>query len=637
MKHWYRTLLCKITCFILCILSLCVTAASIAGAVLMLAGELYVLPKEYVIDSVYRDMLRSDSNNILWHHVDGEAHRYYSVYDYSADTTNIRYSVVTEDERTIGVNSEVKSFDYSFKWIFYKDEKGNYTEVDYYFEGAEDLENADIYTVNMSVDKDLRIKDEYYFYKLVFDVAYALLYWVYPIGIFSLILSVICFIMLMCSSARRPGSDELHPGLFNRVPIDLLIVSIVLLFFLLTVLICDVFYSGEILMNALLVALSVAGANVLLGLSMSIAARIKERTLLSNTLIWIVLKGLWKAVRLFFRGLSTFALAIPLIWRTCLFVLINTFIDLLILTFSYSMDEAAVFIWILKTIIVLPIYVYAAIMLRRLEKGGKAIAAGDLSFKIDTHGMLWDFRRHGENLNSISEGMSKAVEERLRSERMKTELITNVSHDIKTPITSIINYASLISAEPCSCEKHGEYSQVLVRKSEHLRRLLDDLVEASKASTGAMEVSLSPCDGGVLLSQVAGEFEERCASAGLELILRVPDEPVIIKADSRRIWRVFENLMSNACKYSLHGSRVYLTLERLRKEAVFTVRNTSKSPLDLSPEELTQRFVRGDSSRSTEGFGLGLSIASSLTSLQGGKMDIAIDGDLFKVTLRFPI
>ena len=251
--------------------------------------------------------------------------------------------------------------------------------------------------------------------------------------------------------------------------------------------------------------------------------------------------------------------------------------------------------------------------------------------------MLGAFRKHGENLNSIADVTSKAVEERLKSERMKTQLITNVSHDIKTPLTSIINYSELIGAQECNCEKHSEYAEVLKRKSESLKRLLSDLVEVSKASSGALEISLEPCDVGVLLDQLYGEYEQRCKEAGLELVVKPPDGQITVLTDNRKIWRVFENLMNNACKYSLKGSRVYVGVEQNEDNAVFSVRSTSAKPLDISPAELMERFVRGDASRSTEGSGLGLSIAESLTAAQGGKMELAIDGDLFKVTLTFKI
>ena len=298
--------------------------------------------------------------------------------------------------------------------------------------------------------------------------------------------------------------------------------------------------------------------------------------------------------------------------------------------------DILIILWIIERIIFIPLIIAAAVYLRGIEAGGEALSRGDFDHRIDNSIMFGALKKHGENLNSIADGMSAAVEKRLQSERMKTELITNVSHDIKTPLTSIINYADLIANEECSSKNHKEYSEVLVRKSEHLKRLLSDLVEASKAASGNLDVDLAPCDAKVLLSQTAGEFEQKCATANLTLITSSPESDVRIMTDSRRIWRVFENLMNNAVKYSLPGSRVYLSLETSETDAIFSLKNTSKDQLTVSPDELTERFVRGDASRTTDGNGLGLSIAQSLTELQGGEMKITLDGDLFKVTLRFP-
>jgi signal transduction histidine kinase len=232
--------------------------------------------------------------------------------------------------------------------------------------------------------------------------------------------------------------------------------------------------------------------------------------------------------------------------------------------------------------------------------------------------------------------MNRAVEERLNSERMKTELITNVSHDLKTPLTSILNYSGLIAAEPCENEKITEYAQVLTRQSERLTRLIDDLVEASKASTGHLDVLLAPVEAQVLLGQASGEYTERLAAAGLELVTKMPEEPIRIMADGRRMWRIFDNLMNNICKYAQPSTRVYLTLEEQGDKAVITFKNTSREKLDISEEELMERFTRGDSSRNTEGNGLGLAIARSMAELQKGSLNLVIDGDLFKAILTFP-
>ncbi|MCF0120681.1 MAG: HAMP domain-containing histidine kinase, partial [Oscillospiraceae bacterium] len=243
------------------------------------------------------------------------------------------------------------------------------------------------------------------------------------------------------------------------------------------------------------------------------------------------------------------------------------------------------------------------------------------------------------NLGSIGDGINLAVEQRIKSERLKTELITNVSHDIKTPLTSIINYSDLIGREECTNPRITEYAEVLNRQSERLKRLIDDLVEASKASTGNLEVNLTPCDVSVMLAQAEGEYRRRLEDSGLELVLHEvkSDTPLRILADGRRLWRVFDNLLSNACKYAQSGTRVYLTLEKIGNEAVISFKNISRASLELAPEELMERFVRGDKSRTTEGNGLGLSIAQSLTELQGGTLGLSIDGDLFKVVLKFPL
>ena len=231
--------------------------------------------------------------------------------------------------------------------------------------------------------------------------------------------------------------------------------------------------------------------------------------------------------------------------------------------------------------------------------------------------------------------MQSAVNEKLKSERMRTELITNVSHDIKTPLTSIINYVDLIKKEKPENEKIKEYIGVLDRQSVRLKKLIEDLVEASKASTGNLTVNLAECEAGVLLSQTVGEFDERLRDAGLTPVLNMPEEPIKIMADGRRLWRVFENLMSNICKYSLSGTRAYMELYQSDGKAYIVFKNISKCELNISSDELTERFVRGDTSRNTEGSGLGLSIAKSLTELQKGEMRIETDGDLFKATLIF--
>ena len=260
-----------------------------------------------------------------------------------------------------------------------------------------------------------------------------------------------------------------------------------------------------------------------------------------------------------------------------------------------------------------------------------------MNYHIDTEKMYTDFKVHGDHLNQIGTGMDQAVKERMKSEHFKTELITNVSHDIKTPLTSIINYVDLLEKEDIDNQKAKEYLEVLDRQSARLKKLIEDLIEASKASTGNLKVNMERCNAGVMLTQTIGEFEEKLEKNQIELLIKKPEEEVYLMADNRHLWRVFDNLMNNICKYAAPGTRAYVNLEREKDHAVIIFRNVSKYPLNITSEELMERFVRGDDSRNTEGSGLGLSIARSLTELMAGSMALVVDGDLFKVILKFPV
>ena len=273
---------------------------------------------------------------------------------------------------------------------------------------------------------------------------------------------------------------------------------------------------------------------------------------------------------------------------------------------------------------------------KQIEQGLKEIAAGDLDYKIDPTSLHGD-----ENLqlagivNSLGEGMKAAVQEQMKSERLKADLITNVSHDIKTPLTSIINYVDLLKRENIENEKAKDYIRVLDEKSQRLKQLTEDLVEASKISSGNIKLEFMNLNLNELIQQVNGEFAERFEGRNLDLICILQPEPLLVRADSRRIWRVLENLYVNVCKYAMPGTRVYVDAIKKDGKIQFSIKNISENPLNFQADELTERFIRGDVSRSTEGSGLGLSIAKNLTVLQHGTFNIYLDGDLFKVTITF--
>lgn len=263
------------------------------------------------------------------------------------------------------------------------------------------------------------------------------------------------------------------------------------------------------------------------------------------------------------------------------------------------------------------------------------LASGQLDYKIDEKDLTGDNRQMAAAVNRVGEGLQNAVKETLKSERLKADLITNVSHDIKTPLTSIINYVDLLKREDIQDPKIRGYIEVLDNKSKRLKQLTEDLVEASKVSSGNVVLDMKPIRFGELIRQTNGEFEEKFAARGLQMVCKMDEEPLVIMADGRRMWRVVENLYNNIAKYAMPNTRVYVEARRVGCRVVLEIKNISENPLNIKAEELTERFIRGDVSRSTEGSGLGLSIAKNLVGLQGGTFDIYLDGDLFKVVITF--
>ena len=281
-------------------------------------------------------------------------------------------------------------------------------------------------------------------------------------------------------------------------------------------------------------------------------------------------------------------------------------------------------------------YLYKKTMqYKKVEETLKNIYAGNTNTKLEDKELTGILKNMAIYINDIASGFSNAVNEKLKSERLKTELITNVSHDIKTPLTSIINYVDLLKKEKMPNEKAQEYLMILENKSQRLKRLIEDLVEASKASSGNIKLNIEKINIKELINQVSGEFEEKFKEKSLIEVITIPEEDIIINADSRYMYRIFENIYSNISKYALENTRVYIDVKTSKNKVNIQIKNVSKEKLNITKEELMQRFVRGDSSRNTEGSGLGLSIASSLTKLQKGEFNIYLDGDLFKVILEF--
>ena len=267
--------------------------------------------------------------------------------------------------------------------------------------------------------------------------------------------------------------------------------------------------------------------------------------------------------------------------------------------------------------------------------GAKKMAEGQLEYRIPEEKLFGSFKTCARQLNSLSGAADKAVQGKMRSERMKTELITNVSHDIKTPLTSIINFVDLLE-KPHTEEEGKQYLEVLSRQSQSLKKLIEDLMDLSKASTGNMAVNLTTLDAVEAARQALGEFSDKLEKAQLTPVFRAPETPLPITADGRLVWRVLSNLLGNAVKYAAPNTRLYLEVAQAESHVTISIRNISREELNVTAEELLERFVQGDASRNTEGSGLGLNIAKSLMEVQHGQLDLTLDGDLFKVTLIFP-
>ena len=491
------------------------------------------------------------------------------------------------------------------------------------------------YTLVCYLLRDMTEKDGAWFQMRCFDFAAANSQMLAITAGASALLGLLIFIFLLRAAGCRKDADEIRATFVEKIPFDLFTALIaaacagILYMFvqILDHLSRDIPFrlSAVVLLFAILVLLCLLWC-------VSLAVRVKQKTLIRGMILYKLLHLLWRVVKSLCSWLKMLALSLPLIWRGVLFYLAFAFVGQILMI---AFERSASVLWLLGCFVLFPAVIWLLLCARRLRDGAAELARGNTACRVDTKYLFGELRRHADDLNAIQSGISRAVDERLRSERMKTELITNVSHDIKTPLTSIVNYVDLLSKEEIENEKAREYIEVLQRQSARLKKLTDDLVEASKASSGALAVTIKDCDLSVMLEQTAGEYGEKLAGNGLELVLRKPEREVRARADARHTQRIFDNLMSNVLKYALPGTRVYLELTEDERGPAVIFRNTSRSEIVQSAEELTERFVRGDASRSSEGSGLGLSIARSLAELQGGSLAVTVDGDLFKVTLGF--
>lgn len=443
------------------------------------------------------------------------------------------------------------------------------------------------------------------------------------------ILFLLCMGFLIKGAGRRKEVAEIRLTWYDKLPLDLsMLAHLLITLFVIygsTSYIYRIFIGFVMEINYLeitLAGLALWVASVLIMLFIvSFAARVKAGKWWRNSLVWR-----------FLRLLGNFYRNLPLLWKGLLVMIGFLVLDPLLLLSSQRLW----LVWIFIRLVIIIIFCLLMIQLDRLKKAGDQLAAGKLDHIVDEAGLVADLRSHAKNLNSIRQGVGRAVEERLKSERFKTELITNVSHDIRTPLTSIINYVDLLKRQPHEDQTTREYIDVIDRQAGRLKKLTEDIIDASKAATGNIEVKPRETNLNEMIAQISEEYAERFATAELTLVSKAPEEHSVVVTDSKLLWRILDNLFQNTCKYALPGTRVYLDLNEKPDGVDILLRNVSREVLNMDGEILLERFVQGDPSRSSEGSGLGLSIAQNLAGLIGGNLDLMIDGDLFKVTLHLP-
>lgn len=493
-----------------------------------------------------------------------------------------------------------------------------------------------------------------------------------------LLLFAVLAVYLCCAAGRKPGSDLVHAAGFNCIPLDIYLAGAATVIFGLGALI--VHYTDDLLAQSVQTACAgVLGAGYLICLTFvsfcfACAAQFKTPGgyWWRDTLCWRCLNLMIKCCKGFFAGCGWLLRKLPkffsLMWDAVLVLLkplrwlwaqikkgvcrigksINRVYSLMPLTWQWLLTGFIMVVLLFVSIagrsnlmVVLSlcacvaVVLYGAYCFGILLESAKSMSKGDLDTKVDDKYLTGAFRSFAGELNDLAGVAVVAAQKQLKSERMKTELITNVSHDIKTPLTSIINYVDLLQ-KPHTADEEKAYLEVLSRQSQRLKKLIEDLMEMSKASTGNLTADITRLDAVEAVNQALGEFADKLEKAQLTPVFRHPEEPVAMMADGRLAWRVLSNLLSNAVKYALPGTRVYIDVMALEGKVIISLKNISRDELNVDADELMERFVRGDDSRNTEGSGLGLNIAKTLMELQKGQLQLLVDGDLFKVTLIFP-
>ena len=584
---------------------------------------------------------------------------FHSVGDYTEGSTNLTYLFADKETQTIYTNKKVYSsyaqLEQNLEKIF--KEKAYAVVYPELSECVTNIPDADLQVWNHTIDQSFDTKD--FVFAVSVDTKFSvadsmadeaenyetyskLMFPMLAGAVFGSVLWLIGMVWLTVTAGRKPEDEEIHLNGFDRWYTEIAAGAVIGIWLAGTIILGTLIANSSLgysyAVVTVIVTCLICGtytmAWFLIGY-LSLVRRIKAGTLWKNSLIRKVLKWIGKCsgkladfVRAFSRNTAE---------KIKVLLVGGAFLFLQFLIIGCIFGGAEVFLLALMAVDVAAMIfvIRKADGLDLIMDGLKKISDGELQYKIKTDTLTGKQKVMAEYINNIGGGLDAAVENRLKKERMQTELITNVSHDLKTPLTSIINYVDLMKRENPTDPKIQEYLRILDEKSQRLKVLTEDVVEASKASTGNIKLEMNDIDFVEMVQQVIGEFEEKFQEKNLTMMVHFTDEPSIIYADGQRMWRVLENVFGNVVKYAMEGTRVYAEISNRNKKVTFSLKNISAQPLNISADELTERFIRGDVARNTEGSGLGLSIAKSLTELQGGEFKLYLDGDLFKVMITF--
>ena len=558
--------------------------------------------------------------NVVWLIIDNKTKTAYTNLDYSIDTSNIENIQNKIQENATYWTYEDGNIDTSVNKL-----SSEYIE---YIENGFDVENLSDYTIYTSVLNNLEYVDDISMNSILYDVLVLVDQKAAFLIPFLVILIIALVPVIVLGVGRTAKQDGIKLNWYDKILIELAA--------LIAILIAGIGACFTISVNGVsnLATLVLAITIMAFGFFIiylacilffeTVVKRLKTHTFIKTTIIyWIYIK------------IKEFLDDVKITKRFILYFIIFIIANLICFAIMWSDGFPGI---ILSIILYAVVYGLISKRLKsyvKIEKAINDLYQGNTDIELEENEFVKEMKNMASQINDIAGGLSNAIDEKLKSERLKTELITNVSHDIKTPLTSIINYVDLLKKEGMDGEKAKEYLDILDSKSQRLKKLTEDLVEASKASSGAIKLNMEKLNVNELIKQVSGEFEDKFKARKLEEIITFPENALYIKADSRYMYRVLENMYSNISKYAMEGTRVYTDIIEKDGRIVIQLKNVSKQKLNISVDELMQRFVRGEASRNTEGSGLGLSIARSLTELQEGNFNIYLDGDLFKVTIEF--